>query len=346
MPAALSARADDRMLLITTPRFDEHTTPPGHPERPDRAHVFDAVAARWLERGGRTAAPRPATEAELRRVHLPAYVRAVAATAGRAVALDPDTFTSPESYEIALLAAGAAVQAAEHALDHREPTLALVRPPGHHAEPDRAMGFCLFNNVAVAVAAAVARGLTRVAIVDIDVHHGNGTQAMFYEDRRVLYVSTHQFPFYPGTGAADEIGRGDGEGFTFNVPLEVGATDADFITVYAAIGNVLREFAPELLLISAGFDAHADDPLASMRVTTMGYAAIAGLLVGTVTCPIAAVTEGGYDLRALAACLEATIAALDGRTAGSHATASNGTPRADRALAAVRAAQARFWRTI
>jgi acetoin utilization deacetylase AcuC-like enzyme len=331
------------MLLITTPRFDEHTTPPGHPERPERAHVFDAVAARWLERAGRTAAPRPATEAELVRVHTPEHVRRIAATAKRpGVALDPDTFTSPESYEIALLAAGAAVQAAEHALEQREPAIALVRPPGHHAEPGQAMGFCLFNNVAVAAASAIARGVSRVAIVDIDVHHGNGTQAMFYEDPRVLYVSTHQFPFYPGTGAAQETGRGEGEGFTFNVPLEAGATDADYLAAYSVIATVLREFAPELLLISAGFDAHADDPLASMRVTTMGYAAIVASVTGAVACPIAAVTEGGYDLRALAGCLEATMAVLDGRTAGSHA-AGGGTPRADRALAAVRTAQAPFW---
>jgi acetoin utilization deacetylase AcuC-like enzyme len=332
------------MLVITSPRFDEHTTPPGHPERPERAHVFDAVAARWLERGGRTAAPRPATEAELLRVHAAAHIRRIAAGARRpGVALDPDTFTSPESYDVALLAAGAAVQAAEHALVHGEPAIALVRPPGHHAEADRAMGFCLFNNVAVAAASAVARGVSRVAIVDIDVHHGNGTQAMFYDDPRVLYVSTHQYPFYPGTGAAEETGRGDGEGFTFNVPLDAGATDADYLAAYAVIAGVLRTFEPELLLVSAGFDAHADDPLASMRVTTMGYAAIVAALAGAVTCPIAAVTEGGYDLRALAGCLEATIAVLDGRTAGTRAGAAAGTPRADRALAAVRAAQAPFW---
>jgi acetoin utilization deacetylase AcuC-like enzyme len=230
--------------------------------------------------------------------------------AGRATVLDEDTFTSPESYHIALLAAGAAVQAAEHALDTGEPAFALVRPPGHHAERDKAMGFCLFNNVAVAAAAAIARGLSRVAVVDIDVHHGNGTQAMFYDDPRVFYVSTHQFPFYPGTGAADEVGRGPGTGFTFNVPLAAGATDADYARAYSAVAARLEEYSPELLLISAGYDAHEDDPLASMRVTTAGYARIIRTLkeaAARIGCPIALVTEGGYDLDALRACLDATF---------------------------------------
>jgi acetoin utilization deacetylase AcuC-like enzyme len=316
------------------------------------------------------AEPRPATQDELVRVHAPDYVEAVAATVGRAAMFDPDTFTSPESCEIMLLAAGAAVQAAEHALDTRETAMALVRPPGHHAERDKAMGFCFFNNVAVAAAAALARGLSRVAIVDIDVHHGNGTQWMFYDDPRVLYVSTHQFPFYPGTGAADEIGRGAGEGFTLNVPLEAGATDVDYSRAYLSIGNVLEAYRPELLLISAGYDAHVDDPLASMRVSTPGYAAVVQILKSAARfseCPIALVTEGGYDLDALGACLDATLTVLNtetgtltvsGRSETVSAPVSGGRPetvgvpvsgpvsvRAGRALDAVRAAQPR-WRDI
>jgi len=298
------------MRLFSSPRFEEHTTPPGHPERPERARVFNELASRWSARGLIVAEPRAATREELARVHDAAYLDAIASTAGRAVMLDPDTFTSPESYEIALLAAGAAVQAAEHALEAREAAFALVRPPGHHAERDRAMGFCLFNNVAVAAAAAVARGLSRVAVVDIDVHHGNGTQWMFYSDPRVLYVSTHQFPFYPGTGAADETGTGPGKGFTLNLPLAAGATDAIYDAAYQTIETRLDEYAPQLLLVSAGYDAHDDDPLASMRVSTAGYAAIVARLkrVADRHCPIALVTEGGYDLDALGACLEATVA--------------------------------------
>jgi acetoin utilization deacetylase AcuC-like enzyme len=275
--------------------------------------VFDAVAAAWVERGATAFQPRPATLEELRRVHGEPHIQAMLQTSGRAAALDEDTFTSPESYQIALLAAGAAVQAAEHALDTGEAAVALVRPPGHHAERDKAMGFCLFNNVAVAAAAAIARGLSRVAVVDIDVHHGNGTQSIFYEDPRVLYVSTHQFPFYPGTGAAGERGAGPGAGFTLNLPLAAGATDADYARAYSTIAARLEEYAPELLLISAGYDAHADDPLASMRVTTAGYAAVVRTLKETaarVGCPIALVTEGGYDLDALRACLDATFEVL------------------------------------
>jgi acetoin utilization deacetylase AcuC-like enzyme len=339
------------MLLITSPRFEEHVTPPGHPERMERAHVFDAAAARWAGSGGATAAPRPATRAELRRVHLGQYLDSIAATAGLAVMLDADTFTSPESAEIALLAAGATVMAAEHALERREPAFALVRPPGHHAERDRAMGFCLYNNVAVAAAHGLARGLDRIAVVDIDVHHGNGTQAMFYDNPHVLYVSTHQYPFYPGTGAADETGDGDGAGFTVNIPLEMGATDADYDLVYSTVvAAVLRQFSPQLVLVSAGFDAHERDPLASMRLTTEGYAAVVNhVLTAAGDTPIAFVTEGGYDLAALAECLDASFAAVAGTTPASDSAAPDAAPRAtavrgERALTAVRETQAPFWR--
>ena len=195
------------MLLFSSTRFARHVTPPGHPERVERAHVLDAAAARFVQRGGRATEPRPATDEELARIHTRAHLDRIAATAGQSAMLDPDTFTSPDSYEVALLAAGATIQAAEHAVTTREPAFALVRPPGHHAEADRAMGFCLFNNVAVAAAAMLARGLERVAIVDIDVHHGNGTQAIFYDDPRVLYISTHQFPFYPGRARRTKSGR-------------------------------------------------------------------------------------------------------------------------------------------
>ena len=301
--------------------------------------MLDAVAISWSASGGRTIAPRPATHAELRRVHTQGHVDRVAATAGQAVMLDPDTFTSPDSYGIARLAAGAAIQAAEHAVTDREPAFALVRPPGHHAEPDRAMGFCLFNNVAVAAAAMLARGLERIAIVDIDVHHGNGTQRIFYEEPRVLYVSTHQFPFYPGTGAADEIGAGDGRGFTVNIPMQAGSTDADYALVHRdVVRPVLDEFRPQLLLVSAGYDAHERDPLASMRMTTEGYGAILWHLheVATRYGAMALVTEGGYDLTALAACLDISISAVSNSILPQMITAE--APRASRAIAQTRAA--------
>jgi len=335
------------MILVASPRFSHHVTPPGHPERVERAHVLESVANRWSMRSGITLAPRPATVDELLRVHTDAHVERMAATSGQAVMLDADTFTSPDSHDVALLAAGATVQAAEHAVAEREPAFALVRPPGHHAEADRAMGFCLFNNVAVAAAAMIARGLERVAIVDIDVHHGNGTQAMFYEEPRVLYVSTHQHPFYPGTGAADEIGAGAGRGFTVNIPMEAGSTDADYALVHREIVTpVLEEFRPELVLVSAGFDAHEHDPLASMRMTTAGYAAtIAQLrLVSAHHGALALVTEGGYELTALAACLESSIAVLAG--APTPVIELRETPRGARAVAQARQALKPFWRAL
>ncbi len=334
------------MLLIASSRFEEHVTPPGHPERMERAHVFNRLAHRWAIRGGTTTAPRPVTREQLERVHGSEYLDEIQASSGRAVMLDPDTYTSPESVEIAALAAGAAVQAAEHALDSGDPAFALVRPPGHHAERDRAMGFCIYNNVAVAAAHALARGVDRVAVADIDVHHGNGTQWIFYDEPRVLYVSTHQFPFYPGTGAADETGTGAGAGFTVNVPLEMGATDSDYALVYRqAIVPILQQFSPQLMLVSAGYDAHERDPLASMRVTTAGYGAIvAQLMKAAGKTPIAFVTEGGYDLGALAECLEASFVAIDG--VAPKALPDSSSPRGERAMEAVRAAQAPFWRGI
>jgi acetoin utilization deacetylase AcuC-like enzyme len=334
------------MLLISSPRFEEHVTPPGHPERMERAYVFNTAAQRWMVRGGAAEPPRPATRAELERVHAPDYLDTIERSAGRPMMLDADTYTSPESVEIAALAAGAAVQAAEHAIASGDPAFALIRPPGHHAERDRAMGFCIFNNIAVAAAHAMSRGFERIAIVDIDVHHGNGTQWMFYDEPRVLYMSTHQYPFYPGTGAADETGNGDGEGFTVNVPLEMGATDADYALVYRrAIVPILAEYSPQLVLVSAGYDAHERDPLASMRVTTAGYAGIVRqLVIAAAGTPLALVTEGGYDLGALAECLDASIAAVEGVEPEPFREASSS--RGERALEAVRAAQAPFWRAI
>ncbi len=303
------------MVLFSSPRFAEHMPPPGHPERPERAQVFDAVADGWRQQGGRVNEPRPATRDELIRIHTPAYLDAIEATAGRAAMLDADTFTSTATQEIALLAAGAAVDATRLAVQRNEPTLALIRPPGHHAEPDRAMGFCLYNNVAVAAAVVRAQGAARVAIVDIDVHHGNGTQAAFYSDPTVLYVSSHQYPYYPGTGDVTETGSGAGLGFTVNMPLEAGATDADFEAVYQTIAMpALDRFQPEVVLVSAGYDAHERDPLGGLRVTTAGYTRVVAMLdeAAARLCRrrIALVTEGGYHLTALRECLDATIGVL------------------------------------
>ena len=286
-----------------------------HPEGPGRIPAIEEELARrdWL---GYRRVEAPAVDLDvLERVHPRAHVESVRAMSERGGgAFDPDTTASAGSYNAALHAAGGACALADELLSGAATAgFCGLRPPGHHAEPTTAMGFCLFNNVAVAAAAAVARGLSRVAVVDIDVHHGNGTQSMFYADPRVLYVSSHQFPFYPGTGAADEVGTGAGKGFTFNVPLAAGATDADYAAAYRTIAGVLERYAPQLVLVSAGFDAHESDPLASMRMTTAGYAAVVKSLADTarrIGCPMALVTEGGYDLDALRACLDATLAGI------------------------------------
>jgi acetoin utilization deacetylase AcuC-like enzyme len=304
------------VILISSERFAEHQTPPGHPERPERAGVMNAVAARYRAGGGEVVAPREATHEQLARVHDAPYLQRLSETIGQAVALDPDTYTSPESHEIALLASGAAVDAVERVMGaSHTPAFAMVRPPGHHAERGRAMGFCLFNNVAVAAAHARTLDANRVAIVDFDVHHGNGTQHIFERDPSILYISTHQYPYYPGTGAVDEVGIGDGAGFTVNVPLESGSVDSDYRVAFdEIILPVLCQFHPDLLLVSAGFDAHERDPLATMRLTSEAFGAMTmGLRrVAEEVCRgrMALVTEGGYDLEALAASLDQTIKAL------------------------------------
>jgi acetoin utilization deacetylase AcuC-like enzyme len=341
------------LILIHSERFAEHQTPPGHPERSERAEVMEVVAGRWRERGTEVIAPRAATREQLARVHDADYLSRIAETAGRSVALDPDTYTSPESHEIALLAAGAAVDAVERVMSgsHRS-AMALVRPPGHHAERHRAMGFCLYNNVAVAAAHARAAGASKVAIVDYDVHHGNGTQHIFEADPSVLYVSTHQFPFYPGTGAAEEVGVGRGTGFTVNLPLEAGAVDEDFQLLFSAVVvPLLLQFEPDLVLVSAGFDAHERDPLGGLRLSTGAFAAMTAELrdVAEECCRgrLVAVTEGGYDLHALAASIDGALEALAapasaaahaGRWPASGIASTRGRSSADAAKRALRGA--------
>ena len=353
MARRLVGEREMALIVISSEQFAQHMTPPGHPECSERAEAMDMVANGWRRRGGEVVAPRLATREQVTRVHDADYVQRIAETTGSAVALDADTYTSPDTYEVALLAAGAAVDAVERVMSGvHQRALALVRPPGHHAEPHRAMGFCFFNNVAIGAAHARTLGARRVAIVDYDVHHGNGTQDMFVRDASVLYVSTHQYPYYPGTGAVEEVGDLRGAGFTVNLPLEVGSVDEDYRVVFAeVILPVLRQFEPDLLLLSAGFDAHERDPLGGMRLTTRAFAAMTGdlVLVAEECCDgrLVVVTEGGYDLHAFRECLHEVTTVLAGDLIGEEAwpTATAVAPR--RGQAAVRGAKAAlapYWR--
>ena len=344
-------RSQHDVLLLASERFTAHATPAGHPERPERATVMTDVARQWAKAGGAVAVPEPVTTPALLRVHDQQHVEMIASTSGRRVRLDPDTYASPESEAIARLAAGAAVTAVDRVVDGGRRALAFVRPPGHHAERDRAMGFCLYNNVAVAAAHALTRGLDKVAIVDYDVHHGNGTQWIFYDDPRVLYVSLHQYPFYPGTGAAGDVGRGSGAGFTVNMPLEAGAGDADYDLVFrSAVLPILEAFGPDALLLSAGYDAHDRDPLGGMHVSTEEFSYMTRALraVAERFCEgrMVVVTEGGYDLQALEACLTATLAVMQGPTVTSTYQPDGSTTRAEAALKQVRLAHVAFWPTL
>jgi len=342
------------LLIVTSGEFALHQTPPGHAECPERGDTMQAVADLWRERGAVVVEPAPATAGQLGRVHTAEHLAAMAATAGRAVMLDPDTFTSPRTWEIARLAAGAAVAGVDAVLDGRATTAAaLVRPPGHHAEPARAMGFCLLNNVAVAAAHALERGVPRVAIVDFDVHHGNGTQEAFKADPRVLFVSTHQWPYYPGSGAADDAGVGDGEGFTVNVPIEAGATDADYDEVFRGLlMPLVAQFDPGIVLVSAGYDAHDLDPLGGMCMTAAGYANLMRQLTAAAAqCAgrrVVMVTEGGYHLPSLAASLNASLAVMAGEPAAGREdrppAAGGSRERGVAAAARARRIQSRYWR--
>ena len=302
------------IAFVTHPQYLAHDAGLGHPERPERLRaVHDGIALAGLGDDVVTIAPRPATRAEVELVHDDGYVEALErfcrSGGGR---LDPDTRAGAASWDAALLAAGAGPSVIE-LLDGGEFTAAFcaVRPPGHHALTNRAMGFCLFNNIAVAAAALAGRG-ERVLVVDYDAHHGNGTQATFYDDPRVAYVSLHQSPLYPFTGSVQETGSGAGQGTTANVPVPPGATGDVFRDAVAEVVAPLAEdFRPSWLLLSAGFDAHRADPLTSLELTSGDYADITtDLLALAPPGRRLAFLEGGYDLDALRDSTAAVLVAL------------------------------------
>jgi acetoin utilization deacetylase AcuC-like enzyme len=302
------------VLIYTHSSCLAHSAGPGHPESPSRLQaVLEALAADKFANLDRIEAPR-VSRAQLELVHAPSLIDEVFRSAPREgyARLDPDTAMSPDSLEAAQRAAGAVCAAVDALIDGKATrAFCAVRPPGHHATRDTAMGFCLFNNVAIGAAHALARGLERVAIVDFDVHHGNGTQDIFYDDPRVLYVSTHQAPLYPGTGRREETGAGN----ILNMPLPRGAASTEFRTAFEQIILPrLREFAPQLVMISAGFDAHRLDPLADLNLVADDYAWVTSELVDIAqkyaSGRVVSSLEGGYSLSALRESAAAHVAAL------------------------------------
>lgn len=308
------------LLIGLDPAFAGHDPGGGHPERPARLDAAaQGIDAAGLDDALVELSVRPATDAELTAVHTPEMIDRVAATSSRGGgAFDPDTWASSGSWEAARRAAGAgpaAVQALERG--DGEAAFLVLRPPGHHARRSTPMGFCLLNNIAVTAAALADRGES-VAIVDVDAHHGNGTQEIFYDDPRVLYVSAHQWPFYPGTGALDEIGAGAGVGSTCNLPLPAGATGDVYLRALDTIVIPRVEaFAPTWLLLSLGFDAHRDDPLTDLGLSAADFGLIVGRLARLVPGGRrVAFLEGGYDLDALRTSVAAALPGLLGASAG------------------------------
>jgi acetoin utilization deacetylase AcuC-like enzyme len=306
--------------IIKDDTYLEHITDDFHPENPERlASIYRML--KGIEQTGLVYVPaRPATDEEIALNHDQSYIAAVRETKGKIQRrLDPDTVTSAKSYEAACMAAGGLCELIDACMSGQiNNGFALVRPPGHHAEPGRSMGFCIFNNIAVGARYLKKKyGSKRILIVDFDLHHGNGTQHSFYEDASVLYVSTHQYPYYPGTGWYTEVGQKEGKGYTVNIPFNYGMNDADYIYAFRQIVvPVGHLFKPEIVLVSAGFDIHLNDPLGGMGVTEHGFARMAGMLIELAQAEcggkVLFVLEGGYDIRALTDSVKTVIMELKG----------------------------------
>lgn len=304
----------------------EHFMGDYHPESPSRLQaIYSLLDEPEIKDSLVEIPPRFCTEEELLYIHTPSYISRIRSTAGRAVRLDPDTSTSPQTWEVAQLAVGGFLEAVDRVSARDiDSAFAFVRPPGHHAEADRAMGFCIFNNVAIgAIHAMKNLGHSRILIVDWDLHHGNGTMHSFYEDPRVLYFSIHQYPHYPGTGRIEEVGSGEGRGATVNVPLGSGPGDAEYTAIFREIlAPIARQFEPGMIMVSAGFDTYYLDPLGGMQITPDGYAMMTKMLLelGEETCGgrVVFTLEGGYHLGGLSDSIRAVLHVM----LGDHPTVS------------------------
>ena len=337
--------------IVRDPIYQQHNPGAYHPESPLRLKVADDFLAKWpgLAQTARVKL-RQASHEELARVHSQRHIESVAAMDGRGGFFDADTAASAMSYQAALYAAGGLMNLVDAALDSEvQNGLALIRPPGHHAMPQNAMGFCLFNNVTVAAAHLLkARGLERVLIVDWDVHHGNGTEAIFYNEPGVLYFSTHQSPFYPGTGPVEALGNGPGAGFNINVPLPPGQTDSDYIRIFEdLLVPVTRQYKPQFILVSAGFDAHREDILGSMEISDQGFGALSRI-VGDLAkefCPgrVVLTLEGGYCPEAQARSLIQCMEALNGNDAAEELRIKAKGVQASRFQQSAAMAASRYW---
>ena len=333
--------------VVDDDRFDAHRSRGAHPERPERLAAARAGLAGALPDARRVAvAVEDASDEALERVHGAGYVRRLRSALGEWGHLDADTYFCPESEAAAWGAAGGAAALTRRLLagepDERAAGIALLRPPGHHARPGAAMGFCLLNNVDVAADEALALGAERVAIVDWDVHHGNGTQEIFWEDPRVLFVSLHQYPHYPGTGAPSEIGAGAGRGKTINLALPAGSGPEVYGEAFRRVVlPALDEFGADLTLVSAGFDAHARDPLAGQELDDASYGAFAGAVAGR-AARLGLMLEGGYDLQALEGSVRAVGEAL--LETGPELPEGTIPTAAEEAIERTRRAHAGLWR--
>ncbi len=348
-----------RTGIVKDERYMRHETSAFHPESPKRLEaIYRMLESPDMQGKFVLIEPRYAGPEEIGMIHEQWYIEVVAKTAGKShTYLDADTETSPESYETARLAVGGVCNAVDAVVKKEvDNAFAFVRPPGHHAEADRGAGFCLFNNVAIGAMHAINKlGLRKILIVDWDLHHGNGTQHSFYDDPRVVYFSTHQYPYYPGTGSVQEIGRGRGKGFTVNVPLRTGPGDNEYVKIFRSILQpVALEFKPDLVMLSAGFDIYFKDPLGGMKVTPRGFACLTRIIlnIADACCDgrLAVTLEGGYHVGGLTDSCKTVLNEMRGDT---HVTEdelkqmeAEANPYIDKIIEAVKDQVRPYWKAL